>query len=37
MTVAILFVRDTRRDVLDRDEIHQRFVELIVTSGRQAT
>lgn len=31
-TVAILFVRDARRNPLDQTEIEERFIELILTS-----
>lgn len=36
-TVAILFVRDARRDLLDREEIRQRFIDLMLTNPQAGT
>lgn len=33
-TVVILFVRDVRRDVLDRAEIRQRFIDLMLADSQ---
>lgn len=36
-TVAVLFVRDVRRDLLDRAEIRQRFIDLMLTETQTRT